>query len=226
MWPIQSTSPRRSRPHHEYPPGIIRDRPALCIVIGRKGSGKSQLACRLLKTHWRDQYDRIVFVSPTFVSQFKSLWSSIDPAGVTVHKELTNELLNALLRDAQNNTNGQKILYIFDDVGETLRHMDQSVINTLVSNSRHFGLSLLFLNQKLSQLPTVVRANLDCIISFAACSFLERECLWREVSSVNRKEFELMFRCSTEAPYSFMCSTVHPGAKMVHYGSDMTTVLG
>lgn len=183
----------------------------MTIFIGRKGSGKSHLLCRLLKDKraWRGIYDEIIFVSPTFRSQFEKLWSQLAPDGITVHEQLTEEFLTQLLQSQSNST--QDTLLILDDCGDDIKRISPSTINKLVSNSRHYKLSMISLHQKLTQAPTILRANADCVISFSASAFLEREALWREMAITDRKTFLAMFNTATEQKHSFLVCTLVDG---------------
>ena len=206
-------------------PGLINDRPHVTLICGRKGSGKSFLCCKLLCswTGWRGVYDEIIFVSPTFKSQFDGLWSKIDPAGVTVHERIDEQFIENLLQEQSTSTKNS--LLILDDCGEDLRKVSPSTVNKLVSNSRHYKLSIICLHQKLTQSPTIMRANADSVVSFAACSYLERDCLWREVSTVDKKEFLRIFNQATTEKHSFLVSTIDKGGRLRFYESDFTTTI-
>ena len=204
-------------------PGIITDRPMVTLVVGRKGSGKSHLVVELLMSDWCGVYHDIITISPTFQAQFKNLWSRLSPRGITVHEAITDEFIEQLLKQTSGST--KHTLLLLDDLGEDLRKMSQTVLNKLVSNSRHYRLSILSLHQKLTQAPTILRANCDSFISFASCSYLEREALWREISTVNKKDFNRMFAAATQQPHSFMVSTIDEGGSLVNYHADFCTVL-
>ncbi len=78
-------------------PALIADT-SIILVVGRKGSGKSHLVCKLLKTVYRGIYDRIIFVSPTFEAQL-SLWGTLSPDGISVFSEITDFFLTNLLAE-------------------------------------------------------------------------------------------------------------------------------
>jgi hypothetical protein len=140
-----------------------------------------------------------------------------------VHEELTESLVEELL--ATVSTKQRQTLLILDDCGEELRRIAPRIVNQLVSNSRHYQLSIVCLHQKLTQSPTIMRANADCIIAFAASSFLERECLYKEVSTIDRKAFMNMFSEATHDKHSFLVSTISKGGKLNFYKNDFKTKL-
>jgi hypothetical protein len=182
------------------------------------------LVCKLLKTVYLGIYEKIIFVSPTFEAQLEGLWGTLDPAGITVFPQLTDEFLTTLL--ATQMSTRTKTLLICDDNGDDFKKVGQSVLNKLVSNSRHLSLSICGLFQKLTQAPTILRGNADVIIAFAASSYLERDCLWREISVVDKKEFQRIFNTATENnDHGFLCSSIGRDGSLKFYGKDFTTTL-
>ncbi len=55
---------------------------------------------------------------------------------------------------------------------------------------------------------------------FGACSYLERECLYKEVSVVERKLFMKMFTDVTEQPHAFLVCTMSREGKLNFFNSD------
>ena len=155
------------------------------------------------------------------------MWSKLDPEGIEVYETLTDTLLNTIYIEQQDSTTN--CLLLLDDCGHDLHQLDQKLLNKLIANSRHLGgsqmtpkgLSIICLHQKLTQSPTIMRANTDTIISFAASSFLEREALWKEVSTVPRREFLDIFNSATKDPHSYLVSTIDKGGRIRFYGTDL-----
>ena len=216
---------RKHKDKYDYP-GIINDRPFIQLLVGKKGSGKSMLCCKLLLTSYRFCFDRIIFISPTFRAQHSTLWNQISPEGVEVHEQLTETLVQKLydeLSAKQSCSCKKTTLLVLDDLGEELKKIEPRLINLLVSNSRHYRLSIISLHQKLTQCPTVIRGQVDSICMFGACSYLERECLYKEVSVVERKLFMKMFTEVTEKPHAFLVCSMSREGKLKFYESDFIT---
>ena len=178
--------------------------------------------CKLLRTAWCRVYDEIIFVSPTFEAQFKGLWSQLSPDGITVYTKLDDVFIENLLAKQSTDPTRASLL-ILDDCGEDLRKVSPVTVNKLVSNSRHYNLSIICLHQKLTQSPTIARANCDSFISFPACSFLERECLWKEISTIDRKTFHRIFNEATQKKHSFLVSTIGKDGILRNFQSDFIT---
>lgn len=211
---------RRNNAKRYKLPGLINDRPHITCIVGRVGSGKSHLCVRLLKTVWCGIYDEIIICSTTFQAQYNKLWSQISPEGISVYPELNDSFIDYVLNRVSRQTNTNTLL-ILDDNGEQMRKCNPQHVNLLVSNSRHYNLSICSLNQKLSQLPTIFRANVSTFLSFPACSWLEREALWKEVSCVDRKTFRRIFDMATTQKHTFLCSTIDKGGRLRFFHSDM-----
>jgi hypothetical protein len=187
--------------------GLVRDRPHVSVFAGRKGSGKTQLLIKLLKDAegWKGVYQKIIIVSPTF--KFQKAWKCLAPDGITVYTQLTDELMEKLLQTSPSiNT-----LIIFDDNGEDVKRVNTQAMNKLISNSRHLNLSIVFLLQKLSQAPTIVRSNTDTFVCFSATSTRETDLLWAEIGVLSKKDFYNMFRDATQEQYSCFVASMEKG---------------
>lgn len=203
--------------------GLIRDRPHITVMIGRKGSGKNHLLLKLLLSPygWKGVYDEITIVSSTFKNQFNKTWSKLDPKGITVHEAMTDELMESFLRSEPSKNS----LFIFDDLGEDLTRMTPQNLNKFFSNSRHLNISVVSLHQKIAkQVPTILRANADTIIAFGAVSFIEREALAKEISIIKHAEFNKIMNHATDEEFDFLVATLSHG-KLHLYKNFKETLL-
>ena len=181
-------------------------------MIGKKGSGKSTSLVSLLcdPRGFKGVYHRIIIISPTFRSQFIPLWSKISSKNVTVHEDLVEsdllQLYNEQLADKSKLT-----LIISDDNDQKWRHIDSGLVNRLVTNSRHCGLSFIFLSQKLTQLPTSIRSQLDCLCCYSATSYSEIEAIHREFSTLKKCDFLQLFQTTTSRPYQYLVIAINMG---------------
>jgi hypothetical protein len=205
-------------------PGIINDRSHRTLIAGRSGAGKTQLALKLLKTVWRGCYSKIYIISPTFTAQFQKVWSSLDPEGIEVFFSMDDELISLLHQKCVENTKqGLDSLILIDDCGEELRRLTPQAFSLFVSNSRHCRASIVHLVQKITMSPTVFRSNCSTIIAFSATSFIDREALWRELSTVDRRTFFEMFSKATSGKYAYMASTISKHGVLGFYYMDFKT---
>lgn len=225
---LTGTTPLPPKKTTKWPltaPGIINERPHITIVCGKKNSGKSYLCCKLLKSYWRNVYQRIIFISPTFRHQYEKLWSCLKADGIKVFEEISEELINRIITEQTGG--GPSTLLILDDLGEDVRRKDSvppALMNKLCSNSRHLNLSIVSLNQSYTQTPTILRNNADTIICFSAISFREQDRLFKEVSVVDRKRFMEIFAYATELhPHAYLVATIGTDGCLRFFQSDFTT---
>jgi hypothetical protein len=205
-------------------PGIINDRSHRTLIAGRAGSGKTQLTLELLKTVWKGCYSKIYIISPTFEAQFEKVWSQLHPDGIEVFFKMDDELISKLHNNCIQNTKlGLDTLILIDDCGDDLRKIKPQAFNLFVSNSRHCRTSIVHLVQKITQSPTVFRSSCDSIFAFGATSFIDREALWRELSTVSRKTFFPMFSKATAENYSFMACTISKHGTLGLFYKDFKT---
>jgi hypothetical protein len=198
--------------------GLINDRPHVTVLVGRKGSGKTNLCLRILKDNdgWRNAYQEIIIISPTF--KLQPCWQSISGEGITVYESFSEETLDKIYKEQQPHVNS---LLICDDNGEDLRRVNQKVFNKLIANSRHLNCSVVALLQKLSQAPTVLRSNCDVFAVFAACSQREQDILWAEIGILDKKTFQKMFVDSTAEQYSCFVASMNRGK--LHFYKNFQT---
>ena len=154
-------------------------------------------------------YDEIIILSATFKTQYDILWSKISNVGVTVYEELDEAVIETIYQRQMGSK--KHLLILSDDLDEQWRKMDTKLLNKLVTNSRHCNISMIFLIQKMTMCPTIIRSQADCICAFSACSFAEFESLHREFSVVDKKRFHEMFTMVTNEPYHFLTICVQGG---------------
>lgn len=187
------------------------------MIVGKAGSGKTTLLMKLLQDPrgWYKKYDKLIIICPTFKLQYEKVWSQIGSENVEVYLELTQQLLKDI--ETEQEQNGKTVLVIFDDIAQQLKHIEQKTVDSFVSTSRHTKINIVFLFQRFKQCPTDIRANIDCIIVFAAVSYVELNALHEMCAITTKKEFINMFRRVTQADYGFLTINTFAGGKMKFY---------
>ena len=176
------------------------------LQVAKKGSGKTENTIKLLtdKRALKGIFDRIIIICPTFLLQ--DTWKKIDKEGIFVYLEFSPELLEQIMKQ-QTEDKSVKTLLILDDNGEDiLKGGCNKLFHKMVANSRHINLSILWNAQRLSQIPTYVRANMDIMAMWPSSSTREREICYNEVSILRKTTFMNMFNYGTQEPFScFVC---------------------
>ena len=99
-------------------------------------------------------------------------------------------------------------LIIFDDCGYSgslKNYKKQNIMDKLVCNGRHAGISQIYTSQRFSQISTCLRTNLTAAILFNTSAkeldLIESDMCFMEKGS----QFRTMFRKYTKEPRSFLC---------------------
>jgi hypothetical protein len=180
-----------------------------------RGSGKTQLVLRMLldKRAYRGHYHMIYLISPTFIYQY-NVWNAIAPKGFKVYAEaVSDQVIDSITTDIQKQPHPCRSLIIFDDNSDMLHSQGRdSNLKTLVNNGRHLGggqnmgggVSLWFLCQKMTQVPTWIRSQSSAVLSASSLALREREIFFSECSVLPKKEFMAMLSAATERQFTFM----------------------
>ena len=120
-------------------------------------------------------------------TQYQNLWSKLSSKGITVYEELDEAVLMKVYEEQLGS--GEHVLILSDDMDQQWAKLDQQVVNRVVTNSRHCNLSLCFLVQKMSIVPTIIRSNADCVIAYATSCHREFEAIYNEFRKKISKHF-------------------------------------
>jgi len=106
------------------------------------------------------------------------------------------------------------VLVISDDMcSHWKKEVEPKLFDKMISTSRHIGkgMSFVFLSQSIVQLPTSLRRNTTCFVIFGATSFAESELIWRDISTVDKKTFNKIFRSATQKQFGFLVAVNDKG---------------
>jgi hypothetical protein len=183
------------------------------LICGRRGSGKTTLATRMLITSaaFKNKFDKVVIISPTFY--LSPQWRSFDSANWSVYTKYNPQIIEELLLEQSGSSMWRlgrerpKILLILDDLGKTSRQIkknDHDPLDTLACNGRHLDISVMFLGQQFSQMNTALRSNADMIIFFASHNLRDNLDLFNEAGSGDYKTFRDRVAQITNKRYNFL----------------------
>jgi len=142
-----------------------------------------------------------------------------------VYNSLSDALILHIMETVKNSK--ERVLLISDDMCSCWRkNVDQKLVDTLISTSRHLGegLSFVFLSQSIVQLPTSIRRNTDVFLVWGCCAYAESQLVWQDISTVNKKDFMKMFRQATSKQFGFLVCCNHKGQLRFYqsFGSEFT----
>ena len=147
--------------------------PHCAMIIGRRGCGKSVFACELLETHFKDHFDSVVVICPTFEinTAYDREWikSKKDKNVYVVSKKAFNKYdLNTILKNLTSRFECcGNTLFLLDDCAYlgTVRNKDTE-LNKFAYTSRHAGISIWVITQKYNSISKMFREQSSWIALF------------------------------------------------------------
>jgi hypothetical protein len=143
------------------------------MICGRRGSGKSVFACQLLETNFKDHFDSIIIICPTFHinKAFQREWitNKKDKNVHIVGKKTFDryDLSDILLYLSKRFECCGHTLFLIDDCAFLggVRHKE-TTLNQLAFTSRHAGISIWVITQKYNAVSKDFREQLSWIVLF------------------------------------------------------------
>ena len=196
----------------DYPPHLpdINNGSILTIIAPPK-SGKSVLISNLFlrKSMYRDKFDKIYIFSTTALNGDNSTRFLVDDDDIKIFNSYSDKVLQDIL-DYQEQfpiEERPRISIVFDDFLSFPGIRRNSLMFTLASMYRHYGIKLLVYSSQIYRgLPPIVRQSTDYFIMFNNGNAREVEKIYDEVGSrfgSRKKFFELLYE-ATEEPYNFL----------------------
>jgi len=192
-------------------PLLLQNNSCVYIISGRRGAGKSTLALSLLNSRraWRKRFDNVFLISATAKSdrKFKRLVKELHEDG-NYHDHLDERVIQQVFDKCAeaNHDRDRKPLHLMllDDVIMDIPKSRQSLLNTLVIQSRHHNLTICLITQKYNLVPTVIRSNADLISFFPSLNRKEVNTLQDDLN-LSPELFERVYGEATRGdPQSFL----------------------
>ena len=170
------------------------------IICAAKGSGKTTLLMDLLKTVWRNKFDLIVIVSPTFSLQDISN-ELVNGKGVIIFEDFRSCIIDQIMElqidkieerkdcldlcrdgkmERKDVPDEHHVLLVFDDIGNLGKEGKLALQMTQLSFLvRHYKISIIELAQRATLLTTGLSSQADFYVFFAECNPNERINIWK-----------------------------------------------
>lgn len=190
-------------------------KPCNYLLSARKGGGKTNLILSILmrkESPWYKHFDLIFVFSPTAMNDDK-MKPLLEDIGDQFYTDLTNENMLEVIAKCEAYTDRHKrkkkkgkpiYCIIYDDCIHQIKTKRASEITRLVTQNRHIagGITNIFSLQKYNSIPTIIRANLDCISFFHTENEHELDTFVKEVG--NEEKIRALYTFATATPYSFL----------------------
>lgn len=144
--------------------------PGTYLVCGMSNSGKTVGTQKLLQLLPR-RFDRIIVFSQT--ARMTGDWAGVTPyvfdepdyAFIARVQALQEEIKSRQTAEGKDASKSLQVAFVFDDCAGVLETQERGhPMNRLVTMSRHYGISLFFLVQAMTQISPVVRKNAHFVL--------------------------------------------------------------
>lgn len=201
---------------------IINKFPSLTLIVGKSGSGKSNVLIHMLTepAFMGDFFDEVYLFSPTAKSDDlvehlelddKHIIDKLDMGAVSKLNQIIDE------QDQKIKTSGikaiaakSKILIVCDDCISEKAFMKSDILSRLATAGRHSLISTIILSQSYTKVPRVIRLQAQGLIVFPSSND-ELELLNQDLCPPNttKKQFLGLIKYATNEPYSFLYVNHH-----------------
>jgi len=193
------------------------------LIIGRPGSGKSNLILNLLckkNKNYNNKFDKVFIFSPSMATIKNNPFESIPED--QMFDELTVEILEGVL-DMIRDT-GEKILLIMDDTVNDIKRSTelQRLISKIVMNRRHLAgaggsVALIMTSQVYNKIPAPIRKTASHLYIFHTRNKKELDTIFDELILISKKEFYNILNFVFKKRHDFLyIDTNAPLNKMFH----------
>ncbi len=200
---------------------IIPSIPFRMLVVGRSGSGKSNILSNMValdEWYGKDfdgdniyiwsgskgdkKMENLIDYKEIPPENVKHQW--IESQVASIYEEMIDDWKSAV----ENKERPHNTLYIIDDLffsnqfrSESAKH---SMINKIYQNSRKYNGNVIILAQKYSSIATPIRENANCLISFS-CTNKQLDLIKSDWDYLEDKNlFEKIFKRATMGKHNFI----------------------
>jgi|DEB0MinimDraft_10_1074344.scaffolds.fasta_scaffold13949_2 hypothetical protein len=171
----------------DHPPNLLQH-PFRALFLGCSGSGKTFTLVGMLAKWYHQYFDRIYLFSPTAREDNTAEanpWPLLKLNPDRIIDDYDEARLREIVEDQRTSgcTEGKmpRTLIIFDDMAGHIKGRTNTFINEYIIRARHDNVSIVLTSQKLTFMPTAVRANLSDVFVWPFSNNKEKACLFSEI---------------------------------------------
>ena len=193
--------------------GVLPKFPSMQLLVGKSGSGKSNLLVDFLKKEslMAGFFDEVYFVSPTAATddlvELLSLapdhvWDDIPQAVLDLTVLMDNQAYDI---ETKGILKSKKVLVVFDDCVGNKAIMKSEILTKIAIHGRHSLMSSIICTQSYTKVPRVIRLQAQGLALFPS-SQNEVKLLCDDYCPphTSKKEFIKIIEFATDEPFSFM----------------------
>jgi hypothetical protein len=190
---------------------ILPELPFGAIIVGKSGSGKSQMMIHMLTSEHllKDTFDFTYLWTGTKAdeSMIKALNLPKDCIKNDFEEEDVKKIMDKMEQtvEKQGFENSPSVLFVFDDFLNKPKFMKSPTMTKLATANRHLNITYILLSQYYKKLAPVIRTNVAYIAFFPASlaeviKLSEENC----PSNTSHKDMIKLVQHATKEPYQFL----------------------
>lgn len=182
-------------------------KPFTLCIIAPSASGKSVLLVNLIYRYYKQEFDEIIYISPT-INHDKTLENNVknDEEIVKIHDEEDLNNIDHILKqlvEEQDKEEKKTKLIILDDMIAYFKN--QSYLNKIPALSRHYNISFIITSQT-AMIPNLIRKNASHYVIYRIFNKKDLETIDEEIG-INYEDFNEYYKEATKEKYSFLYIT-------------------
>ena len=188
--------------HHPMLPNSIR-----MIIIGPSGSGKTQLVLTLIMKYLK--WDKLYLIAPSVDDQH--CYQVLKDYNETASEIAEDEVIKFIIDideapSIEDIDGGIDNLVVYDDV-----MLDkQKNPAKMFSRGRHKNIDIIYLTQRYTQIPKVIRDNCSLLCVFNGVDTHTLRNIWLTwCSDMTYNQFQTFFNNARALPYGFITINIH-----------------
>ena len=219
--------------------GILPKTNTTSIIIGRTGSGKSQLLLNLMtrseffgksKKYPKGYFNQIHVFSPTAKSD--DIYENLELGDEFLHTKLSTSELGTIMEKQKKDVTekgsdkADRVCIIFDDILGNIKFLNSHEFSETIIANRHYNFTVFILTQSYKHIPRKVRNQARYLFYFAG-SENENMILAEDIAPprFTKKETVELIHFATEDKFSFIYINTSETDKSKAYRKNLTRII-
>jgi hypothetical protein len=192
--------------------------PSSILVVGKSGSGKTNLIKNLIEWHKKLFKKRILCLCESLddnLSEIETRYGGVvltDPINEQGHNVIDRLVKYQLARKEAGLPLKNYLVYLEDWVNHPSFDKKRSIYNKLWSMGRHLRITTIMSTQQYTLCPANLRRQSQAFFCFRISNTAERKICFNELCNavyLSESEFETVFNHSTQKPFGFLFVNTH-----------------
>jgi ABC-type sugar transport system ATPase subunit len=201
---IVNLQPKSDKPKFKNANKLAPQWPFRLIVIGKSGSGKTNLVLNLIFKYLK--YDTLtVYARHLDNTQYTDLRERVENAEDELGHTFSHfdDSLQKCIPVDDFNEELQNLV-LFDDFASLPEKEQQPVVDYFI-RGRHKGISSIYISQIYHKIPKGARLQSTMVILFKGSNHNDKQAIWKDhMSQYSFEEFDQIYHACTDEPHSFM----------------------